>query len=299
MNEKLAFEPVTNNNNNYSEILLDTGANEHIFNKHSDQIRNISIVDQIKTFTSFNVNAPLIVTNEIGVFKDIITVSVSDEAPCNVISCSKLLEKAKEFIYNDESKSFKVTLINNEKLEFVLKNGIYLYNAHPINSNINNINKISSSEFEKVYTKKELEKAKQAYELVEKMGISYQKIRELINKGHLVNTNFTVEDLNRAQEAFGNPLKVTLGKFKNKKTYEFSEVRKKKLLPVSINLELDIFYHEGYAFLNSISVPMGVSMTSCLGASNNVKDKNILLKYILDHINMYRSYGFIVKKNQL
>ena len=207
----------------YGQICFDTAANENLFNKHSTLISDISPSRIVKKFSSFNPDSPILISKEVAKFKGL-EVYVSDNAPTNILSCSKVLEHTQSFGYNELEKAFTIVLKSGDRLKFVLENGIYVFNEEKVN----NIHNVIAEEQEKVFTKEQVNRAKLAYELVKKMGVSYKKIRELLTGGHLINTNFDVSDLDHAQQIYGNPLEAVLGKFKNKNRKEFRDQKKEK-----------------------------------------------------------------------
>ena len=105
---------------------------------------------------------------------------------------------------------------------------------------------------------------------MQRMGyISYKAAAEIVQRGSMKEIGFTRSDFVNAQDIYGTPAANQLGQG----TQHATKCRDNDMIPihqsVKQDLQVDLFYFLGQAFLLSISVLLGLIMVSHLGPGND------------------------------
>jgi hypothetical protein len=117
-----------------------------------------------------------------------------------------------------------------------------------------------------IYTKREVNGAKQAQELMRKFGYpSTGDIIKMISNGVILNCPVTIADVKRAIDIYGPDLASLKGKTVTKKS-RIAKVENSitKFQNADICLCVDIMFVNGVQFLISVSEDLGLTMVSDL-----------------------------------
>ena len=153
------------------------------------------------------------------------------------------------------------------------------------------------------FSKRQLIQARKAYDFIHRLGfISYKAASEVVQRSSLSELGFTREDLVNSQYIFGTPAAYQLGHG----TTSTATTNTQPLITTDQaqpqELQVDLFFFFGQTFFISISVPMGLIMTTHLGPgmdratpdAPSAKSKAKAGEALEDHISNYRARGFII-----
>lgn len=74
-------------------------------------------------------------------------------------------------------------------------------------------------ENEKKYSKREIKKAREAIDLIEKLNYpTHEKVNKMVNHGRIQNYSVTAKDVRVAKDVYGKLIPALKGKSTNKKT---------------------------------------------------------------------------------
>jgi hypothetical protein len=195
--------------------------------------------------------------------------------------------------YDEDNDVFNLN-INNNIHEFKASNGLYIHDYESSIESMFNQGVITTVEDnEKEYTKRQVQDANTARDLIRKLGYtSNADTAKLLSNGSIINSPVTSHDLYRAQKIYGPDIGSLKGKTRSSPS---AQVKLEYIPPpVSANqsMHVDIFFVEGLAFFASVSTPLGLTMVHYLSKSS--RSTTSVEKALLSQINTYKSSGFII-----
>lgn len=205
--------------------------------------------------------------------------------------------------YDDKSDTFTWHTASGDFL-FLPKDDLYVWNASSLSTN--NILPLptdlpksvatlaSVAENQQLFTKKAVGGAQAAREFLRRLGYpAPARIADMIRHGHVLPV--TTKDLMIADEIYGKPAPMLQGKTVEKKV-KFSQYNPipTSLISSTVEIQCDIFFMYGLAFLLSVSIPLHLTVVSKLkGADRGAPNLFLALK---SHISVYTKRGFIITK---
>ncbi len=275
------------------EVHIDNQATRSIF-------RNVNLCSNVRKtghFVSFTGVGGTVTTDLVGDVRDFGTVCISTLVPVNILAQHEVEDKYKvHYVCGDR---FEVELAPGSRVVFRRnKFGVYVTTMEGSNSDQNPKNPhrvfmATAEENEKSYTKYEVEKAKQARELIVQMG--YPSMQNLIKmaKGMINNLPVSAEDIYRAYKIYGPVLGAVKGKTKlvrgNKTVIEHIP----RPVQSEVSVHIDILYiSKQIPFLIGVVLPLGMTMVSYLAN----RTQSTLRDALNGQLKQLRSRQFIVTK---
>jgi hypothetical protein len=271
-----------------SDILLDNASQGHLFG-NPDLVTDIRPAKNKMFFKG--VSGMLKVSLE-ATFQPInITVGYHPESPANILSFAKVFEKVgKDRIgWNPSSNSFYLVADNGDTIVFNVKNSIYTYTP-------SSIALATITDNEKLYPKREVEKAKQVKEIERRLGYpSPAAIVSAINGGAIINLPITSQDVARSEIIYGSSVARIQGKTHNKKNDESKVELLPRVTGTSIHMHIDIMFINGHTFFVSVGTPICLTLVAYLGNNIN-KTRNIssIHSALESQVLVYKSANFKV-----
>jgi hypothetical protein len=231
------------------KILADNQATVSIF-KEKSLLKNIR---KIKEKVTINGIGGEIIVDEIGEYDFFGDVYYSPKASANVL-CFYDLQQKFDVIYDENI--FIVTLPNGDEIKFEPEGKLYMYN--PVKNEFCNVQTVQSNEM--IYTKREVQAAKQAQELMRRLGYpSTGDLIKMISNGTILNCPVTITDVKRAIEIYGRDLASLKGKTTTTKSRiaQIDDLNGSKYQNGNVCLCVDIMFINGVSFLISVSEDIG------------------------------------------
>jgi hypothetical protein len=151
---------------------------------------------------------------------------------------------------------------------------------------------MTTREKEHLYTKKEVQKARDAREFLKNAGFpSEREAIHMIRDGNIENVPVSVEDIKNSFDIYGAPVEMIRGKTTSRKApnRDVVDIGLKEERKIQA-LTSDIMYVKDETFLVSIASPLELVITSHAVSQSKPK----LGEGLQSHINLLRSYGFDV-----
>lgn len=195
-----------------NDVHLDTQSSVNVF-CNPELLSNIRESDVWVHIYGVNKEGAPLRTNLIGDFAWFGPVSYCPGAMTNILSFFEVANIAKSVWYEKKGNSIKVELKNGEVVPFKVSGKHYVHRVG-IKSKKVETAMIDTVENNKLkFTKREIEKAKEAADLYEILGRpSYKDYIHAVNRGSIMNCPITAKDISRAIEIWG----VDLGSIKGK-----------------------------------------------------------------------------------
>eukprot|EP00557_Chaetoceros_sp_GSL56_P005694 CAMPEP_0176500028 /NCGR_PEP_ID=MMETSP0200_2-20121128/13286_1 /TAXON_ID=947934 /ORGANISM="Chaetoceros sp., Strain GSL56" /LENGTH=1532 /DNA_ID=CAMNT_0017898575 /DNA_START=170 /DNA_END=4768 /DNA_ORIENTATION=+ len=151
---------------------------------------------------------------------------------------------------------------------------------------------VTTKEKEHLYTKKQVQKARDAREFLKRAGYpSEREAIHMVRDGNIENVPVSVEDIKNSFDIYGPPVEMIRGKMTNKKAPMRDDVdvgiKEERKIQV---LTSDVMFVNEETFLVSIATPLELLITSHVTSQSKPK----LGESLQSHINLLRSYGFDV-----
>ena len=153
------------------------------------------------------------------------------------------------------------------------------------------------------FSKAQIQGARRAYDFLERVAfVSYKGAEQIVQRGSISGIGFNRTDLVNCQEIYGRPAAYIRGHGTNKVVTPGTDDPIPQHESVQQELQADVFYIFGQAFLLTVSVIMGLLMITHLGPigtssqplSNKTRDQVGLS--LLDHCDRYTTQGFQVTR---
>ena len=289
-------------------ILLDTGANAHVFN-NSAFLRNIR---PAPVPIPVSTQAGNFLVDQMGDFPGYGPVYYHKEAIINVLSMG-LLEYDDKFNVTHRSRCFTVKNLQSKKImRFPLTKGIYVTRVDPgllyssfVKSNNGNVNAYvlatvtTVAKNEAAHPRRDVTKAKAVLPLIQALGYPSRKdLRKMIRLKSVGNCPVTVADVDRFYEIYGGVEGAIKGKTVRKTPVEVDVDENVVEIPREITarlgdvtLSLDIFFVDRMPFLTSISRKIMYSTSRALAS----RQHGTVFEAIMEIISFYNIHGKEVK----
>lgn len=259
-----------------SGILLDNQASISIF--YDKEL--LSDIHDIEPTTVSGVGGAIMATQAgfFGPFK----VLLHDEAPANVLSYAMVEEK-----YNIEvvDGTFIVTSPDGIEMRFVRENRMHIF--HPPTS----FTLVSTvEENENHYSRRELIAAKEARQLIQRLGYpDPESVIEVLKRGGMSDVRVSVEDVKRAYRIYGADVASLKGKSVFRAPIPVHPEQLTNLAPSKEDtiLHADIMYLYGQPHLVGILQPFGLF----IGKALRTKSSSELFETFKQFINEVKSRG--------
>jgi hypothetical protein len=273
------------------EICIDNGSQVNIV--HPVLLRNLCT--STKTYQSMNGGA---VTSQVGLLEGFFECQAYEDCPANIISQSDVEELYHLTYIQGES----ITVhMGDQDIVFHKRDKMYVadflewiqgddvtndyYEAEDIDLVL-----MTAQERENLYTKKEVERAKEAGEFLRTVGyLSVKEAMHLIRDGNLVNVPYSVDDIRRYYTTYGPQVAAARGKTtkQHEKSTERADIGAMEQQTMQ-ELCTDVMYAAGEKFLLSVCSPLELTIVSHTESLSMEALGSCLQK----QINLLRSKGF-------
>ena len=242
------------------------------------------------TFTGIGGSINVTQQGDFGLFG---TVAYDKRATFNVLSVDSL-PKTSVVTYDHADRCHTIA-IDGKIYDFKVpygKKGLPVRRFPYVNqSNVSHILVNTVAQNESMYTKREVEEAKQARELYRMLAYpSYKDISEAITSGTLIDCPVTIQSLRRSTDIYGTPEGILKGKTTHTSTPSDKIITVTRPAGNNVNLHGDIFFIEGIAFLLTFGTPVNLLGVTALGNRTVIT----ISKALDQHIANYRAHSFQV-----
>ena len=269
-------------------VLCDHCASAAIF-RNKNLLTNIRHTSSTITFTGIGGSIEVSQQGDFGVFG---TVAYDERATFNVLSVDSLPESS-IVTYNHAERCHTIS-IQDKTYAFKVphgKKGLPVRRFPHVSRSDSHVLANTVAQNESMYTKREVEEAKQARDLYRMLAYpSFKDMSEAISSGTLIDCPVTIQSLRRSTDIYGTPD----GILKGKTTHTTSTLDKviTVIRPAGndVHLNGDIFFIEGLAFFLTFGTPVNLLCVTAL-ANRTV---TTISKALDQHIANYRGHGFQV-----
>jgi len=266
------------------DVLADNQATVSIFGQ-KELLKNIRKTDKLITIQGIGGKVS---TDLVGDFDFFGEVYYSPLATANVL-CFYDLQVKFDITYDKDKNNFNFSLPNGRVITFEEKNKLYVYDAI---KNCDHVYVETVKENEMQYTKRQVEDAKNAKVLMQRLGYpSVPDMARMIANGQIIDCPVTLLDIKRAVDIYGPDLATLKGKTVTQK----SKIAKIEVLPkfmtADIILCIDLIFINGLTFLISVSEDLGLLMVKFISD----RGKSTIQKCLEGMIAAYRSEKCIVR----
>ena len=277
------------NLNNSNTLLLDSCASISLANNESilSNIRKTKHVYMVKGITKH----ALEITLE-GDLEGFGTVLYHPKALANIISLSAMTDTKVDISF-DKVNGFEISNPSTRKKYLFerISDGMYAFKLGEHTSTEKTMI-ATISENEKLFTKREVESAREARVLQKKLGFApTDSIVSLLQSGGIINLNTTTYDLKRADEIYGKDVASLKGRMTRSKdpTFRLEHIP----LPLIKNLvmHVDVMYISGLTYLLSTTKPLCLVMVTRL---DDGRKYSSILDALQGQIDTYKRRGFVI-----
>jgi hypothetical protein len=247
-----------------SDIVLDSCATVSIY-ANKKLVKNIrktnnSIIIQGVTGHELIIDkeATSILTNS--------TVYYDERASTNIESLYIMSMSTKEIRFNSKENEFQVDTYNGNTIIFTATYSDKLF-KYKIIIPTKEINKIYTTTVEEniiKYTKREINRAKEARNLQDKMALAESTYKKMITAGTIHGADVTIKDIENARNIFGESTSSLKGRMTNKKIKEIPITKIPTYIDKNTILYIDIMFVNGYPYLISVSNNCGLIILTVL-----------------------------------
>jgi hypothetical protein len=299
-----------------SHILLDNQSAVHIFNNKKLLNKPLRQSD-IPLHLGGIVNGQVLKTQWLGTFLDIAVGNVwfSSQAAANILSLHLLHEDGFYSHYNSKDDTFCLSTPNDGVLVFEWDENIEHYvcnfDCHVRKKHDKTQVGVAFptiAENSAKYPARQVKAATAARELLQRAGFpSTGKLKELVNSGNLVNTQTSVQDLERATDIFGPDVAALKGKTRKLQPTSIALERPRSVIRGALVMHVDIVFMRGVPYLLSVTTPLGYLMVDVLSegakpVGNDELEKfsrrstTMIRKALFKMFNAYRARNYTVEK---
>ena len=298
-----------------SHILLDNQSSVHIFNNKKLLKKPLRQSD-IPLHLGGIVDGQVLKTQWLGTFLDIAVGNVwfSSQAAANILSLHLLHEDGFYSQYNSKDDAFCLSTPNDGVLMFKWDENIEHYvcnfDCHVRNQDKTQVNASfpTIAENSAKFPARQVKAATAARELLQRAGFpSTGKLKELVNSGNLVNTQTSVQDLERATNIFGPDVATLKGKTRKLQPTSIALERPRSVIRGALVMHVDIVFMRGVPYLLSVTTPLGYLMVDALsdgakpvGADEldkfSRRSTPAIRKALFKMFNSYRARNYTVEK---
>eukprot|EP01033_Poteriospumella_lacustris_P017623 gene17623-12614_t len=274
------------------DVLLDNQASHSIVHNES-LLRDVRQLDPPVTFRGYGGSK---LVHRIGEIPGFGPAFLDPSSPANLISLSQV-----EDMYPVQYVQGRHYAITTEQGEFKFErraNRHYTCDFRPfVNTAGTKMALVTTvEEKEALYTKREVSKAREARELIRKMGFpsTGDAVKAL---GHIAGVDITAQDMYRAQDIYGPDAAQIKGKLRSQKV-KGSPTRLETILPSSVQREqvlfADIATIEGQMFVVTLSSPLGLIVVSVIAS----KSAETMFQELSRIVNQYVARNFTIVRLQ-
>lgn len=263
-----------------TQIVLDTGANASV-------IKNKQLLQRVhRTRTvQFDGLAGMLPISEIGDLEDLCSAYYSPHAIANIVSFSQLRENGHTITYNSgHGRSPDTFTVRTPLGTYVFSsrtNGLYVCD---IKDHYRTMAVTTVADNEALFTRAEVEKAKQARHLVQRMGNPPDaKIIRALQYGNLHGTNILPADINRATTIYGPSVAALRGRTVTERPHAFPAEQPRDRAIVPQSMYLDLFRAHSMDFLLTYVRPLNHLMVTAISKSDTVT----LRRTLRTHLGVY------------
>lgn len=274
-----------------SEVLLDNQATKSVFIE-SSLLTNIHPSNQPVTFVGIGGSKT---SSLVGTCREFGVVSFIESGVANILSFSAVENKfAIEYRPNY---GFIVTVTDGGEYHFKKsKSGLYVcdfdqYPVYKLNAALALVQTVAQNE--QLYTKREVEDARKAREIMKQLA--YPSIKDMvamIKNGVIVNLPITVHDVYRAFRIYGPDIASLKGKTKLKTPLAIKAEYIPRPLRVGLVMHSDIMFIDKDPYLVTVTTPLGLTVVHHLNGTT--KGLN-LLKRLKEIVSLYKTENFVIE----
>lgn len=266
------------------DVLLDNQATKGVF--HNTKL--LSNIRKDSVITRFTGLGGAVECDAVADVRDFGVVSYFPQSVANILSFAEVADKHK--IEYDHDRGFIVFGDENIYV-FERKGNLFVCNFAKYFDN-QQIMITTVAENELLYTRREVEDAKKARQLMKELGYpSEASMIELINTGSILNCPVTAHDVHRASKIWGNDVPSMKGKQKLVKSNPVKVEFVPRPVVSLLVLHIDLMMVETELFLISVSTPLGLTLVTHLP---NGKGAKALWKALQDQIYTYKAENFTI-----
>lgn len=147
----------------------------------------------------------------------------------------------------------------------------------------------------RMYSRREKQDAASAKDLIRILGYpSPQSVINTINSGAIINCPVTAQHIRNAYALFGPDVAALRGKSTHHKPITSNPSVSTVQVLRNLTLDIDVMFVNGYAFLLSVSTPLGLTIATFLGTGENKRTTPDLDKALREQLKTYKSSRFTV-----
>ena len=265
-----------------TDVLLDNQATKGVFH-NVDLLADVRKVSVITRFTGLG---GVIECDAVGEVKDFGTVSFAPQAVANILSFAEVADKYKIEYVNEVG-----FIVHGKSQTYVFKRkgNLFVCDFAGMDQTVM-ISTVSENELS--YTRREVEDARKARELMKELGYpSEASMIELITTGGILNCPVTAHDVHRATKLWGKDVASMKGKEKLVKSKKVKFEFVPRPVVSHLVLHIDLMMVESVIFLISVSTPLGLTIVTHLP---NGKGAKSIWRALQDQIYAYRAERFTI-----
>lgn len=268
-----------------NDVLLDNQSQVHII-KDRNLLTNIQDTDGALHVTG--IGGEITVVTQQGETEHFGMAFFCPHAVTNVLSYSEVAD-CYTVDWNQQRRCFTVYVDEHTSYEFAWYKGLYKCNF-PDRTVMHSNNFSTVTENEKQYSKREVEQAKLARNVSDRLGHpSTQQLVKMINSGSILNCPITADDVIRANDIYGPAVPSLKGKTNSQrpiavKIPELNNLHAKR----SQTLHVDIMFVGECKFLISVSSPLELTMITTI----DDRSSQTLQRDLLEQIHFYQVKNF-------
>jgi hypothetical protein len=233
------------------DVLLDTASQGHLFGS-SELVSNIRPAESTVRFVG--VGGSLEVTLKATYEPLDIPVWFHPESPANILSYAELTDQLKQgdIAYDDAKRAFQLATPDGKELVFAKQSKMFVL-SREISANA------TVMENEKLYPKREVDRAKDAGVLRQRLGFpSTAVITSAILGGAITGTDLTAQDFARERAIYGQSQAESKGKTRKRKPREGKIEVLPKMFGTDIHLHCDLMFIDEHVFFVSVGTPIAL-----------------------------------------
>lgn len=281
------------------ELLLDTQSS-------CDLISNLELVTGMRraekpiTVGGIQSGADPVFVNTIADFGDFGEVYFSESASANILSFASQINSGADITYNKTADAFVLKPANSDNTYIFGRKNVpgsagrfYVCDLKSEETSDRALVQTVSENMSR-YTKREIEQAKRAREMLGRMGFpSVADAINMISSGS--NFDLTARDFQRADAIWGKDIASMKGKTKSKQTAEADISVKPLIVQKQQVLAIDIMFIDKLAFLIGVATPLDLTIATSLLSLDMLKPSRaaaVVKRGILYFIGVLSSQGY-------
>ena len=225
-----------------------------------------------------------------GMLEGVLKCYTFEDCDINILSFGELADRYN--ITYVKSKNIFIVHTGEQDLVFEKVNGQYCTNMLDWKDRSHNIYNIVT-EREKLYTRKELDRARAARLFQKNAGyLSYDRAVRMIEGGQIEGMDLNKQDLDIAYDIYGPVVQEVRGKLTSRKVRSYAKVVMDKVhVEKHQNMVMDIFYVKDVKFLLAVMLPMGISFIRKLDS----RSSDEVCGVVSDLLSMVNDRGYEIR----